>query len=648
MNKTRYNLLFSYLALSVVVCAGLRIWLTVSAIGQNAEFEVSEVLGAFAVGVLYDLTFALYAGLIIAIVFMVLPERFFMRAWPRRFALLVYFGLLISLVFTVLAEIVFWEEFSTRFNFIAVDYLVYRHEVTNNIYESYPVVTLLLGVTLIALMFFFVTRRFVSKSLKTDMPFKARAQYGSIWAALAVVAVLLVGQTPRNQFENNFAKEIASNGSYQFFAAFRNNELDYDTLYAKQNDDEIASVMRNRVARPNSRFINDNPMDVTRFIDNPGKQKKLNVVLISEESLGAASINRYGEKLPLTPFIDEWMQESMVFDRTYATGTRTTRGLEAITLSIPPTPGRSIVKRPDNGNMYSLGRVFAEHDYDVAYLYGGRGFFDNMNEFFSGNGYRIVDQTMFENDEIEFSNAWGVDDASLFRETVQQADANFAKDKNFFFHVMTVSNHQPFTYPDGKIDIPSGIGRNGGIMYADYALREFIKEAKTKPWFDDTVFVMIADHTANSSGKIGLPVEKYHIPFLIYSPKHITPKAIDKVISQIDLAPTVLGLLNMDYVSGFFGEDVLAPGYKERALIGNYQKLGLYEGDEVIVLSPHQQVERIVNPLSDERIEKINQTDTDRAKKAIAYYQTANNAYKKRLNRLGPKHAPIGAIGGSL
>lgn len=91
-------------------------------------------------------------------------------------------------------------------------------------------------------------------------------------------------------------------------------------------------------------------------------------------------------------------------------------------------------------------------------------------------------------------------------------------------------------------------------MYADYALREFIKEAKTKPWFDDTVFVMIADHTANSSGKIGLPVEKYHIPFLIYSPKHITPKAIDKVISQIDLAPTVLGLLNMDYVSGFFGE----------------------------------------------------------------------------------------------
>ena len=80
--------------------------------------------------------------------------------------------------------------------------------------------------------------------------------------------------------------------------------------------------------------------------------------------------------------MDELMLESIVFDKTYATGTRTTRGLEAITLSIPPTPRRSVVKRPDNSKIFTLGKVFKDKGYDIAYLYGGRGYFDNTNAFF--------------------------------------------------------------------------------------------------------------------------------------------------------------------------------------------------------------------------------------------------------------------------
>jgi len=639
--KNRFSLLYTYLMVSLVAYIILRGWFTLVSAQAEANIGLFEFFSALVIGVLYDVAFVLYVGIGIALLLCILPRRIFENRWARYGALTLYFGLLLALTFTLVAEVIYWDEFTTRFNFIAVDYLIYRHEVTNNIYESYAVLPLLLGVFLTSTAIFLISNHRIASALRYPMQIRQRSAHTASWLSLAALCFLLVGQAPRNSIENNFAKEIASNGPYQFFAAFRNNELDFDTFYAHSQDKEMSEMVRNIVQRPNSEFIGDTMFDITRLIDNPGEQKRLNVILVSEESLGASRLKRYGEKLPLTPFIDQWMTESMVFDQAYATGTRTTRGLEAITLSIPPTPGRSVVKRPDNGDMYSLGRVFKEQDYDVAYLYGGRGFFDNMNTFFSGNGYRIVDQTMFEESEIEFSNAWGVDDSSLFQKVIQQADENHEKEQPFFFHVMTVSNHQPFTYPDGKISLPSGIGRNGGIMYADYSLRKFVEAAKSKPWFDDTIFVMIADHTANSSGRIGLPIEKYHIPFLIYSPKHIEPQVIKKVVSQIDLAPTLLGLLNFDYTSGFFGENFLAPGYKERALIGNYQKLGLYEDGEVIVLSPQKRVERISNPMNDATIEDIKVGESQLAKKTLAYYQSANYILKNKLNRVSSHKSDI-------
>ena len=98
-------------------------------------------------------------------------------------------------------------------------------------------------------------------------------------------------------------------------------------------------------------------------------------------------------------------------------------------------------------------------------------------------------------------------------------------------------------------------------------------KAKQQPWFDNTVFVVLADHCASSAGRVGLPVEKYHIPLFIYSPGHIPSGEIDRLSSQIDLAPTLLSLLNFSYDSFFFGTDILSPDFKPRAFIANYQKL---------------------------------------------------------------------------
>jgi len=160
---------------------------------------------------------------------------------------------------------------------------------------------------------------------------------------------------------------------------------------------------------------------------------------------------------------------------------------------------------------------------------------------------------------------------------------------------MTTSNHRPFTFPSGKIDLPpgngeNGSGREGGVKYTDYALGQLIKKASAQPWFDDTIFVVLADHCASSAGRVGLPVKRYHIPLFIYAPKYIEPQEIDTLSSQVDVAPTLLSLMNFSYDSFFFGKDILAQDFTPRAFIANYQKLGILEENGLFILAPGKKI----------------------------------------------------------
>src|SRR5699024_4280781 len=112
--------------------------------------------------------------------------------------------------------------------------------------------------------------------------------------------------------------------------------------------------------------------------------------------------------------LDSLIQHSLVFNNLYATGNRTVRGLEALTLSLPPSPGESIIKRPDNSNLFSVGKVLKEKGYTVQYIYGGDSYFDNMGTFFSGNGYEIIDSKDIDKKKITYQNVWGVCDEDLY------------------------------------------------------------------------------------------------------------------------------------------------------------------------------------------------------------------------------------------
>jgi phosphoglycerol transferase MdoB-like AlkP superfamily enzyme len=205
-------------------------------------------------------------------------------------------------------------------------------------------------------------------------------------------------------------------------------------------------------------------------------------------------------------------------------------------------------------------------------------------------------------------------------------------ERPFFVHVMTTSNHRPYTYPDGRIDIPSGSGRNGAVKYTDYAIGEFLAKARSKRWFDDTVFVLTADHGANARGTTRIPIDKYLIPVMVYSPKHVTPRRVDRLMSQIDIPPTLLGLLDFDYYSKFFGRDVLhSPPESDRAFVANYQTLGYLARDRMALLHPRRKVESFRVDADKNILEPVD--DAQLVREAISFYSSASYVFRHGLYR---------------
>ncbi len=614
---------------------------------QEATAGPLELLRIYLEGTVYDLAFLAFAAVPLALYILLCPRRL----WGKRFhrlGLHLLVGLsLYLMLFTALAEWLFWDEFGVRFNFIAVDYLVYSDEVLHNIMESYPVYFLLSLISVLALLIDLALQRPVSRALDApSLSWRGSAVALAGIASLALVSAIVVGQDfPRSSGGNAYQRELASNGPFQFFAAFRNNELDYPQFYATLPDAEIGSRLRREVAEPNARFLGKDPLDIRRAIDNPGQPRHLNVVLVTIESLSAKYLGSFGDARGLTPNLDKLRKQSLFFTNFYATGTRTDRGLEAITLSVPPTPGRSIVKRIGRESGFaSLGQQLGAQGYDSVFLYGGRGYFDNMSAFFGGNGYRVVDQSSVKEADIRFKNAWGMADEDLYTLALREADADHAAGTPFLLQLMTTSNHRPYTYPDGRIDIPSGEGREGAVKYTDFAIGQFLEQARRKPWFASTLFVFVADHTAGSAGSQDLPVANYHIPLFVYAPGLVEPGEFSGVASQIDIAPTLLGLLNMDYVSTFFGRNLLredaAPG---RALIGNYQHLGLFDGRDLAILSPRLRVRRHDEALRSSRESEAPLSDP-LVQRDIAYYQGASHDYHQGLlswQALTPHHGQL-------
>jgi phosphoglycerol transferase MdoB-like AlkP superfamily enzyme len=639
----------------------LRLGLLVASAG-----EVSWGLPTFAslvVGLLFDLVMAWFLTLPLGLLGAVWPASWSASPWlrlPLRAAWL--FGAFLF-TFWKISEILFWEEFGVRFNFIAVDYLVYTTEVVKNIRESYNL-PLIIGVVLaVATGLFLLWRRlgFVRRweeGAAADASSRWR-DFASLLSPLLVFLLVayFVGRhdlrnasAERSTFAerltaglrhmgdvqpgwaNSYDAELAKNGEYAFLSAFWANQLEWHRFYPSRPD-AVAKLRATLLAQGGEAAAAGGNDNITRRIRPATPARKWNVIQITIESLSAEYVGCYGssEYQPknLTPNLDRLSRESLWFSRCYAGGTRTVRGMEALSLSIPPIPGQSVLRRAGCENLTTLGSVLQAKGYETAFLYGGDGFFDNMNYFFEANGYDIVDlpRQLGRGKRPTFANAWGACDEDAFAWSLEEADRAHAAGKPFHHFVMTTSNHRPYTWPAGKIDAGL-VGREGGVAYTDYAIGAFLKAAQTKPWFKDTIFVVVADHCASVAGKRELEVRKYEIPLFIWSPGNLAPRKFDTMMSQIDVAPTVLGLLGVDYLSRFVGTDALAASYRPRAFISNYQKVAMLRPDGLLtVLKPVRQAVQYQADLATGALTPVTTPDAAAVEEAIHYYQGADELF---------------------
>ncbi|WP_163409115.1 LTA synthase family protein [Flavobacterium ajazii] len=641
----RFSLLFNFVLWFLVVSLLLRISFFIWQYDE-VSWNIVNFLRTLFTGLFFDIGTITFISFPAVIYFSVFPDRW---TGSRGDKVLVWGFTAITifiLVFTFFAEFTFWDEFKTRFNFIAVDYLIYTHEVIANIEESYPLPLLIGGVlsTTLGVLFLFYKQAAFQNTFTCKAGVKSRL---ILLAGTLLTGLFFTVFITNNQAEwssNRYNSEISKSGIYSFFAAFRNNQMEYRDFYTSIDDKKAFGIVKSKLNGANVNYIGKGFSIHRRITDSLSSEENRNIVFILVESLSGKFMQEFGNKEKITPFLDSLAQKSIFFSNLYATGTRTVRGMEAVTLCIPPTPGQSIIKRPENTGLYTVNSVFRLKGYDSNFFYGGDGYFDNMNDYFGGNGFNIYDRgrgsilndainatrNNIEDSEVTFENAWGICDEDIFNKMLSVADKQYAAKKPFFNFVMTTSNHRPYTYPEGKIDIPSGTGRSGAVKYTDFALRKMFAKAQTKPWFKNTVFVIIADHCASSAGKDEIDVASYHIPaFIVNFPDEPNQK-ISKQCSQIDLFPTLFSLFRWNYESDFFGKNVLSKDFEERSLLGTYRKLVLMKKNNVMILSDQKKQafyswDKTNNNLRPLKIDKSFLDET------IAWYQTADYLFTNKM-----------------
>jgi phosphoglycerol transferase MdoB-like AlkP superfamily enzyme len=645
---TRYRALVLLLGGLFTVSALTRVATLVLLAHGDGVGSAAGAARAFAAGAVYDALVALWLAAPL-VLWLTLGRH---RGWtrPRRAGTLAaLLGAYAALgVFTAVAEALFFDEFTGRFNFVAVDYLVYPTEVMTNLGESYPVPAILAAVGAVAVLAWWLARRALRPVVAEPAPARARWTLLGTYAALLAALTLGVSSDLARVSDDRALNEVAANGYYTFWQALRGQDAPYVGLYATRPDPEVFSLLHHALAERASADAPFAPRSTLRHVRGLEPERRLNVVLVLEESLGSQFVGAlHPDGAAITPHLDSLAAEGTLLTHVYSTGNRTIRALEATTSALPPLPGVSIVRRDASTDLFTLPALLRARGYATEFVYGGRALFDNMGAYMRANGMeRVAEQSDYR--PGLFHTAWGVADEAIFDMALHQADSLHATGRPFLLQVLTVSNHKPYTYPAGRIAAdPAQRRRENAVRYADWALGRFVRDARRHAWFDHTVFVLMGDHGARVYGASEIPLPSYEVPVVLYGPGLVgAGRRVSTLASSLDVPPTVLGLLGASYDSKFFGRDVLnedpAAG---RALMTHNNEIALMRGSEVAVLGLRGATRLYRYDAARGALVPDDRPDAAGhalVEEAIAYYDGADRLYRSGAYRLETAEKAVG------
>ncbi|NOR29100.1 MAG: sulfatase-like hydrolase/transferase [Lutibacter sp.] len=593
----------------------------------------------FPIGLRMDIILLSYIAVIPTVLIVLIPDKFLVKLdWIIRYFLISFLFLILLME---LATPSFLIQYDTRPNRLFIEYLIYPKEVFTMLIKGFWGILL---VSTIVLSFFGYL--LVKKSKQVFKIVPASSYKFKLLLSPLVFFLLFFGlrssltsKRPINSSDavfssDQFTNSVALNSLYTVGFALNSlkSEEDMIKMYGKLPIKEAFDRVKKYMTTSNEEFKNEEiPLlhfqKSTHQIDKP-----YNLVIFLQESIGAEYVGVLGG-LPLTPNFDALSKEGMLFTNLYATGTRSVRGIEAVTTGFLPTPSRSVVKlgKSQNG-FFTLADALKRKGYETSFIYGGSANFDNMASFFNGNGFdEIIDEGDYKKNEYDFKGTWGVSDESL----VKKGNELYKSygEKPFFSLMFSSSNHEPFEFPDDKIELFDKKKNtvNNAIKYADFAIGEFFKMAKKEAYYKNTVFIIIADHNTRTWGKDIIPVNKFHIPALIIAPNLDGKLNYEKLCSQLDMPPTLLDLMGMDMETPMIGRNLfkLHDSIPGRAIMQFYSTNAFRNGDDLVVLQSGKKAIQFKVSKDDELtpVEKVN---SELAKDALGHIVTASYLYKER------------------
>ncbi len=639
---------------------------------RYAAVPLGEVARSFIVGLRFDAVIACMAIVPLLAVFALSMPRLIEHRWFRRLVA-GYGGLVIALgILLCIADYYFYEEFGSRLNHNAIHYLGYDY-IWKTIFAQYPV-----GWAAVATIAVFMAGGWAM--LKWG--FDDRYNVGPVWHAVAwptiTTALVVLGirgslgpkalnTAPAYFSDNPAVTQLALNGMFTLREAITDT-LDKNVKLADIYDPLLAEQARRlaigQILRSNDQSLSDPDNPLRRVTETGRERRDYNVVLVVMESMSWHYIGALGGEPDYTPNLNQLAAQGILMERCFSVGGRTTRGVCGIVSGFPDLPGDSVTTRQaGHSNFFTLANVLRERGYETMFIYGGQPYYDHRQAYLGGNG---VDRFIF-NDQFSsqtFRTHLGWCDGDLFTTAHQTLSAT--GDRPFFAMMLTLAFHRDYKVPQGVVPpLPEARGHEhedqiNAVRYTDWAIGRFMEQARQAPYFDDTIFVFVADHSGGFLSNEPSPTS-YRVPFLIYAPSIVGEQGrrVSATCSQMDVAPTILSLLGGRFTHTFFGSNVLDRTEGEGLAIiqTSDDSLVLIDGEGLVSSTPpHGAEARLGRFEAPDRLEPLSVDDPENqarsramSARARALLQVADELFRGGWYNLGEVRRPrLEAAGGRV
>ena len=509
-----------------------------------------------------------------------------------------YFLIIISiLIYIEIATFPFIAQYDVRPNYLFVEYLEYPKEVFSMILADYKLALFIALIIIGGFIYFYL------KNFKENLDTIFQIHYFKrILLFLPLLIILFIGirssfghrganvsdaMYSSNRMVNEITKNSIHSIAYAIYVNAKHEGKGIIKQYGKMDIKEAISRVEKRL---NIQSL-DNKFPLSRIEKTHFKTKKpKNLVIFLQESLGAQFVEAVGGEKGITPNLNKLSKEGILFKDLHSNGTRSVRGIAGTIAGNFSLPGKGVVKRNKSQKDYfTIAKLLKPYGYHTSFIYGGESRFDNMKSWFLGNGFdEIIDQEKFKNPN--FVGTWGVCDEEVINRANEEYKKLYEKNQKFASVVFSTSNHSPFDFPDGKIDLVKGEEKKSvknAIKYADFAIGKFISQAKKENYYKDTIFVIVADHNVRVYGDDMIPVDMFQIPALILG-EDIKPLSYDKLTTQPDVLATALDLIGLDLKYPIMGHSIFSDKKQNMAVIQFNDYYALRVDDTVAILRPNK------------------------------------------------------------